>query len=67
MQMDLETIWYEYAPYLYATAGIVTIDQIGSAFGICVGALLLGGAAVVLMLRWNHRITRSRKDGIKTD
>jgi hypothetical protein len=65
--MDWETVWYEYAPYLYAIAGIVTIDQIGSTLGVCLGVLLLGGATLVLALRWTHRLVRGRKRNVKTD
>jgi ABC-type phosphate/phosphonate transport system permease subunit len=65
--MDFEALWYEYAPYLYAIAGIVMIDQIGSAFGICLGALLLFLAASTLVRRWSHRIGSGRKGSVETD
>lgn len=70
--MDFETIWYEYAPYLYAIAGIIVIQEIGAVLGICLGAAMLTGAARVLVLRWNHRrlqqrFTQVRESGAESD
>jgi hypothetical protein len=58
--MDLETVWYEFSPYLYALAGLLVIDQIGTLFGVCLGMALLAGSVLVLGLRWLHRRTESR-------
>jgi hypothetical protein len=65
--MDSETIWYEFSPYLYAIAGIVVLEEIGSIAGTCAGLILLAGAARVLLMRWSRRIARSRKGGLKAD
>jgi hypothetical protein len=63
--MDSETIWYEYAPYLYAIAGLVSISQIGSVMGISCGLLLLGSACLILVLRWNYRSSQKDKSTLK--
>jgi hypothetical protein len=65
--MDLETIWYEYAPYLYIIAGIIAIEEVGSTLGICIGAALIAGAGAVLVPRWLHRLPGSRKDNINVE
>jgi hypothetical protein len=63
--MDGETIWYEYAPYLYAVAGLVSISQIGSVMGISCGLLLLASACLILVRRWNYRSSHKTKSALK--
>ncbi|OGB27245.1 MAG: hypothetical protein A3I66_10020 [Burkholderiales bacterium RIFCSPLOWO2_02_FULL_57_36] len=60
--MDFETIWYEYTPYLYAIAGIMSILHIGSVIGICFGLLLIVAAGLIIWLRHNYRRSQSDKN-----
>ncbi len=53
--MDFETIWYEYTPYLYAIAGIMSILHIGSIIGISFGLLLIAGAGLIIIMRLKYR------------
>lgn len=57
--MDIETIWYEYTPYLYAIVGIVSILHIGSLIGICFGLLLIVAAGLIILVRHNYRKSQS--------
>ena len=59
--MDFETIWYEYTPYLYAIAGIMSILHIGSVIGICFGLLLVAAGALIIRKRHNYRKSQSGK------
>ena len=60
--MDFETMWYEYTPYLYAIAGIVSILYIGSIIGISFGVLLVGGSGLIIAMRVNYRRKQSDKN-----
>jgi hypothetical protein len=57
--MDFETIWYEYTPYLYAIAGIVSILHIGSIIGISFGLVLIAGSGLIIIMRFNARRKQS--------
>ncbi len=61
--MDLETLWYEFSPYVYAIAGVLSILNLKSGLSITSGVLLLAASATILRLRWVHR----RKMDQKTD
>jgi UPF0716 family protein affecting phage T7 exclusion len=60
--MDFETIWYEYTPYIYAIAGIMSILQIGSIIGIAFGIALIAAAGVIFIKRVNYRKRQSKKN-----
>jgi hypothetical protein len=60
-EVDFETIWYEYTPYLYAIAGIMFILHIGSVIGICFGLLLVAAAGVIIFRRHNYRKSQSSR------
>jgi hypothetical protein len=60
--MDFETIWYEYTPYIYAVAGIMSILQIGSLIGISFGLLLIAAAGLIIRMRHNYRKAQSGKN-----
>ena len=60
--MDFETMWYEYTPYLYAIAGIVSILYIGSIIGISFGVLLVAGSGLIIAMRVNYRRKQSDKN-----
>lgn len=53
--MDLETLWYEFSPYVYAVAGIASVASTRSTVGIVSGVLLLAAAATIFRLRWTYR------------
>lgn len=53
--MDLESIWYEFSPYLYALAGAVSVLTTNSKLSVFSGILLLAASATILRLRWLHR------------
>ena len=59
--MDLETIWYEFSPYLYAVAGVASILSSGSTLRLVSGALLLAAAVTIFRLRWTYRRKLDRK------
>lgn len=59
--MDLETLWYEFSPYLYAVAGVASILSTRSTVGIVSGLLLLAASGTILRLRWNYRRKLDRK------
>jgi UPF0716 family protein affecting phage T7 exclusion len=60
--MDFEAIWYEYTPYLYAIAGIMSILHIGSIIGVSFGLALVAAAAFIFHRRHSYRKARSSKD-----
>ncbi len=59
--MDLETICYEFAPYVYAVGGVISIFQTNPGIGIVSGVLLLAAAATILKLRWTYRRKADQK------
>jgi hypothetical protein len=59
--MDIETLWYEFSPYVYAIAGVVSILNLKSGLSIVSGVLLLGASATILRLRWVHRRKMDQK------
>ena len=59
--MDLETMWYEFSPYVYAIAGVMSILNLKSGLSITSGMLLLGAAVTILRLRWINRRENDRK------
>jgi hypothetical protein len=53
--MDVETLWYEAAPYIYALAGVISLF-FATAFSSAVpGLLLIAAAVTILCVRWVHR------------
>ncbi|MGI9024021.1 MAG: hypothetical protein ACR2GP_00250 [Burkholderiaceae bacterium] len=54
--MDLETLWYEISPYLYAVCGLFLLSY-GSASGLLKvsGILLIIAALTIVRLRWVYR------------
>lgn len=60
-QMDIETIWYEYTPYLYVVVGIMSVLHIGSLIGTCFGLLLVAAAGLIIFKRHNYRKLHSDK------
>lgn len=53
--MDLETVWYEFSPYVYAAAGLASVLSTHSTVGIVSGVLLIAAAATIFRLRWIYR------------
>ncbi|CAN5374434.1 hypothetical protein BH11PSE11_BH11PSE11_32120 [soil metagenome] len=53
--MKLEPIWYEYSPYLYAVAGVVSISNYPSYISIGCGVLLLIASGTILRMRLMYR------------
>ncbi len=53
--MDLETVWYEFSPYVYAVAGVISVFSTRSTVGVLSGVLLLAASATILRLRWTYR------------
>ncbi len=54
--MDLETLWYELSPYLYAVCGVFSLSY-GSASWLLKGSgiLLIIAALTIVRLRWVYR------------
>lgn len=54
--MDLETIWYEFSPYLYAVFGFTALFYRDGSFLLKgSGVLLITAALTILRLRWVYR------------
>lgn len=54
--MDLETIWYEFSPYLYAVFGFTALFYSGGSFLLKgSGLLLITAVLTILRLRWVYR------------
>jgi hypothetical protein len=60
--MDFEAIWYEYTPYLYAIAGIMSILYIGSLIGTAFGLALIVAAGFIFRMRFKYRKTKPDKN-----
>lgn len=60
--MDFETLWYEYTPYLYAIAGIMSILYIGSVIGVMFGLFLVVAAVVIIGARHKYRKSQADKN-----
>lgn len=61
-KMDIEKLWYEYTPYLYAIAGVMSILHIGSVIGISFGLALVAVAVLILRARYHHRKSQADKN-----
>jgi hypothetical protein len=59
--MDLETICYEFAPYIYALGGLISVLNTKSTLSIVSGLLLLAAAATIIKLRWTYRRKMDQK------
>lgn len=54
--MDLENMWYEFLPYLYAVCGVVALSYSpGSYLLRGSGVLLITAVLTILRLRWIYR------------
>lgn len=53
--MDIEQLWYELSPYLYALAGMLALYHSRSGLPLFSGVLLLVASATILRLRWTNR------------
>lgn len=54
--MDLETMWYEFSPYLYAVFGFTALFYSGGSFLLKgSGILLITAVLTILRLRWVYR------------
>jgi len=58
--MDLENLWYECSPYLYAAGGLATMLKSESRVGHVSGLLLIAAAVTILRLRYVHRKAHKR-------
>lgn len=52
--MDIETMWYEGSPYLYAVVGVVSLFG-GSVLALVSGGLLITASLTIMRMRWVHR------------
>lgn len=59
--MKIEAIWYEYSPFVYAVAGILSVSNYGSYISVMSGILLVAAAATILRMRWVYRKNRAEK------
>lgn len=60
--MDLETIWYEFSPYLYAAFGFTAlVYSPGSYLLKGSGILLITAVLTILRLRWIYRRALDKK------
>lgn len=54
--MDLETLWYEFSPYLYAVFGFTALFYSGGSYLLKgSGILLITAVLTILRLRWKYR------------
>lgn len=58
--MDLETLWYEVSPYIYAIAGVLALISVDSRLSTFSGGLLILAALTVIRLRWSYRKQRTK-------
>jgi hypothetical protein len=67
--MNIEPIWYEYSPYVYAAGGLVSISNYRSYVAIASGVMLLAAAGTILRMRWVYRknkaLEREREERVK--
>ncbi len=60
--MDLENIWYEFSPYLYAVCGIVALSYSPGSYLLKGSGILLTTAVLtILRLRWIYRLALYRE------
>ena len=59
--MDIETIWYEYSPFVYAVAGILSVSNYGSYLSVVFGTLLIAASLTILRMRWVYRKKQAEK------
>ena len=59
--MNIEAIWYEYSPFVYATAGVFSISNYGSVISLVSGVLLIAAALTILRMRWVYRKKRAEQ------
>ena len=59
--MNLEPIWYEYSPYVYAAGGVFSLSNYGSYIAIGSGVLLIGASATILRMRLVYRRKRAEQ------
>lgn len=55
--MDLESIWYEMAPYAYVFTGAYSAST-DSRLATVSGILLVVAAVVIIRMRWSYRRSR---------
>lgn len=53
--MDIEAIWYEGSPYIYASVGLGSLSNYQSYIAIISGVVLLIASATILRMRWTYR------------
>lgn len=53
--MDIEAIWYEGSPYIYAFVGLGSLSNYQSYIAIISGIVLLIASATILRMRWTYR------------
>ena len=54
--MDLETLWYEFSPYLYAVFGFTALFYSNGSYLLKgSGILLITAVLTILRLRWIYR------------
>lgn len=59
--MDIEAVWYEGSPYVYAAAGIGSLTNYHSYIAIMSGVVLLIASATILKMRWTYRTMQAEK------
>ena len=58
--VNLETVWYESAPYLYMVVGLISVFR-GSVLAQVSGLLLITASLTILRLRWVYRRKQDAK------
>ncbi len=53
--MNIEPIWYEYSPYVYAAGGVASLSNYGSYIAIASGVMLIVASGTILRMRIVYR------------
>jgi hypothetical protein len=67
--MNIEPIWYEGSPYVYAGVGAVSLSNYQSYIAIMSGVVLLTASVTIIRMRWTYRrikvLEREKEERIK--
>jgi len=53
--MNIEPIWYEGSPYVYAGVGVASLSNYQSYIAILSGIVLLTASVTIIRMRWVYR------------
>jgi hypothetical protein len=59
--MDIEALWYEGSPYVYAAAAFGSLTNYHSYIALVSGVVLLIASGTILKMRWTYRKMQAEK------